>query len=1352
MAVNKDDLIIRAQFDNSGLKAGIKEAIKDVSTLSKTVTTVLISALTSAGKSLASVFSGKSLSDFFDKISGSAKKAGKDVDNLALESLPSLRYALYDVANTSRTFYDSIVGAGTAVVKFGADYESAFTDVERTTLSSSQLLESIKNQLLQLSQQIPLTFGDLSAIAALGAQLGVATGDLAGFAKTISQFSATTNVSIETAAQSFGALGELLNVSADQYANFGSAVAFVGVQSVATESEILAVATGIGGVANSAGLSAEYVIGLAGALASLRIPAEQSRGALTRIFQEVNRSAAGTGVDMQMFADILGTTSEEAKRLAENDMGSFFKKFVDGLSGLDTGELTTTLDNLNLADIRVTNVITRLSRNTNVLNSTLDDSGKAFKDGTFLSQAYALRVEDLASKFLLLQNSFQNLLAKLGGALEPILKPIVDFLRSFVNDFNAALSSDSGQIFTRIAAGAAAVIAALTGLITVIATVTASLFALQFAIKNLGWTAATGGFKGLAASLFGVGVAAEGATRGVKLLRLALISTGIGAALALIGSLAAAFMEAGNSASGMFNKIVSDTSGLTDALAADTAAYQAAVASGNTTLANSFAAVAYSGTSLNEQYGETAEKVYQVSQVIGSDLPNAYDYASDAIQQSTRYIGDNTVAWMKNALIQSEAFQNMAGKSGVADLFGAIGFDFAEGARLAATGGEDAVNEYFKTLANAALKDGRITLDKIKEVDTTLAYELLGSNEELSKLPAGGIGQWILNLYTGAVKTFPILADWINGFANMFGFDLSNVTGDTSLALAGLAEEASLMEMALGDAGTTGQDSMDDIGTSAGGAGKKLRLLTDYASDLSSTFARAFDIKFSGQSTLDAITSSFQEIADSTDEATQKISELSADLDSLTADKALQEYFLSVANAYGDTLAAAQIQAKINKINNQLTSTNQDLADAQDDANKTLVGNSSAAIENRSTILGLVQTYQAHIEALAASGMGQDELAAKSLQLKQDFLAQATALGYNSNELGIYASAFDDVKTIIDQVPRNVDVEFNGDAALTALEEFTRKAAEAGKSAGGAFSSGFDEGAADPPAPEFPGITPYYVAGYNYGGTLTQGQLAAMREKNPLIKAETQTLTTDATAAWQKSARDSVTAVETATVGVSNAYAGWQQSGSTAATNSVSPWTINLSKVPSLVQTNKPNFTPWSAAASTAAVNSANSWQATANNIPTQVRNKKSDMQVAFENLGSAAKVGWNLFAASAGSTLSNLFKWGYADGGYTGSGGKYEPAGIVHKGEYVVPKSEVNQVTKVPYFMEAKPHFANGGFVSGASSQAMGGMVSLSPEDRALLRSVGGSGEIILYANNEAIARSSNAGNRAIVATGGLP
>lgn len=38
-----------------------------------------------------------------------------------------------------------------------------------------------------------------------------------------------------------------------------------------------------------------------------------------------------------------------------------------------------------------------------------------------------------------------------------------------------------------------------------------------------------------------------------------------------------------------------------------------------------------------------------------------------------------------------------------------------------------------------------------------------------------------------------------------------------------------------------------------------------------------------------------------------------------------------------------------------------------------------------------------------------------------------------------------------------------------------------------------------------------------------------------------------------------------------------------------------------------------------------------------------------------------------------------FSSGGYTGMGGKYEPAGIVHKGEYVVPKEGVDQTTGLP-------------------------------------------------------------------------
>ncbi len=66
----------------------------------------------------------------------------------------------------------------------------------------------------------------------------------------------------------------------------------------------------------------------------------------------------------------------------------------------------------------------------------------------------------------------------------------------------------------------------------------------------------------------------------------------------------------------------------------------------------------------------------------------------------------------------------------------------------------------------------------------------------------------------------------------------------------------------------------------------------------------------------------------------------------------------------------------------------------------------------------------------------------------------------------------------------------------------------------------------------------------------------------------------------------------------------------------------------------------------------------------------------------------------------------GFADGGFTGRGGKYEPAGIVHKGEYVTPQHIVNSPVAQPHLaalesMRTKG-YADGGFVTNKNMEAV--------------------------------------------------
>lgn len=61
----------------------------------------------------------------------------------------------------------------------------------------------------------------------------------------------------------------------------------------------------------------------------------------------------------------------------------------------------------------------------------------------------------------------------------------------------------------------------------------------------------------------------------------------------------------------------------------------------------------------------------------------------------------------------------------------------------------------------------------------------------------------------------------------------------------------------------------------------------------------------------------------------------------------------------------------------------------------------------------------------------------------------------------------------------------------------------------------------------------------------------------------------------------------------------------------------------------------------------------------------------SIQTLGAAALLGIAgvVAALAVAASMSN----GFADGGYTGDGGKYDVAGVVHRGEYVLPAETVS-------------------------------------------------------------------------------
>jgi len=940
-----------------------------------------------------------------------AAQARDQQRNLARE-----RYALYDVAAA----YTMIAAAAAAAIVSTAgtaiQYERAFANVDRTTEFTSVKIgaaaDSMKESLRSLASEIPVTFGQITQIATIGNQLGIAQGALVSFTETVAKFSATTGVGVESTAMSFGRIGELLQVDPADFEKLGSAIAFAGVNAVATEEQILSVTREIATTAKMANFSTPDIIGLSTALSSLGIAPEAARGSIIRTFAGINKAVSENGDALQNYAQIAGMPAEQFASTWQENGKVAFDSFLNGLQGLaDNGEnLDTVLRNLGMVNVRDIQTVQKLGDNYDVWASSIQDANQGFEEGAFLGEAYSKIQDTMASKLEILNNNFTNLKATLGegavatGLFGFGLKNVVEFLASVIKGLDDFAKSPIGSFVV----GLAGVLVALTAAIAAINAVAALGRATMLAFATSMGVAKVSA-DGLTTSID------KAALRGAifnNVLKAAgwmfVISTIIGG----LSLLADAFTPVEQKASNLLGGF----EGLQEALGAD---YATALAEygDDAAVGLAIANEEILGQTVNvETNNEAVKKAAELQQglavIAGGALADGISEATDMIETQNIVLGENFNAWIASAIASNESFQNFAMDTAAMTALREINFDLQRAIEIAAAGGS--VLNYIRELAYAAEATGTLSAESAVK----LAGLLSMSNVPVFGDPLGDYASVI----EGAVNQ-----SWI----------LGGIMGGVAKATEDAAEEGENLE-----------ESLD-------GAGKAMRTVVDYANDLRGVFSRAFEIRFGQQQSLDDIASGWNKIAEEAESAKEAIIEANAEINDLTVDKSILEYQLGVAERYKDEKRAASIRARLVKIDSSMNKATGKLADSTATLAKETEGNSKEAIDNRSAILGQLGSYTSLIEMYAKTGLKGAELEAKVDELKQSFIDQALQAGYSREKLEPYIKTFDDLKEAIQKTPRKVDIEFNSNVspATQAVNEYLAKIAQADRTVNTNFTT-----------------------------------------------------------------------------------------------------------------------------------------------------------------------------------------------------------------------------------------------------------------------------------------------------------
>lgn len=422
-----------------------------------------------------------------DKAVQAHEKVVADANRKMVDSWISTRYSLYDVASTYEDMGNKLRMLTSYIreaVMVNSAYETSFTSVERVMQPLSDEVDGMRQRLVLMTQELPVAFDQLAKIATLGGQMGINADGINNFTEQVVKYSSITGMSADTVAEKFGRISQLADIPADDFNKLASAVAYAGINAVATDQEIITLTESIAAATNLAGFGADETVGLATAISSLGIAPEQARGVIVRLFGDIERGMQTGGKELDAYSKHLGMSAKETKELWNTDPQAFFKRMLENLS--KAGSMTTALDNLNIVETREVNTLQRLAKNMDVYNQSMGDAQESYANGTFLGEAYAKTQDNVAAKLEILNNQMKILQDNFGEAFNPLLKPLLDLMIGTMDWINKITASPIGKVVTGLVAGITALVAGFVAYQVASYKATAATLAMKTAMVQLG--------------------------------------------------------------------------------------------------------------------------------------------------------------------------------------------------------------------------------------------------------------------------------------------------------------------------------------------------------------------------------------------------------------------------------------------------------------------------------------------------------------------------------------------------------------------------------------------------------------------------------------------------------------------------------------------------------------------------------------------------------------------------------------------------------------------------------------------------------------------------------------------------
>lgn len=364
----------------------------------------------------------------WDNLNAELKKANDRLVELrsqsisVKQSLSNLWAGLHMMKQTAEFLYNSSKQAADAFL----EYDEAITGAMKTTGQSRAEMDKLVASLKKLDTKT--STAQLIGIAEIGGKLGVAGDDLLGFVSAADKLNVAMGKYLggdpEAAISSIGKLVDIFQLSPqygleDSMLKVGSAMNALGMASTACEGYIVEFSKRLAGIAPSADISIDKVMGLAATLDKYGQSAETSATAIGQVIMAMYKRT-------ETFAGIAKMSLKDFTDLLNNDVNEALLRVLSGMNdGVGLQTIVSTMSEMHLNGQRASTVLGTLSKNVEDLRVQQNLSAKEFEHGTFIMDAYNIMNESATAVMEKHKNAIHDNIVEIGEQLLPVVNGVM---------------------------------------------------------------------------------------------------------------------------------------------------------------------------------------------------------------------------------------------------------------------------------------------------------------------------------------------------------------------------------------------------------------------------------------------------------------------------------------------------------------------------------------------------------------------------------------------------------------------------------------------------------------------------------------------------------------------------------------------------------------------------------------------------------------------------------------------------------------------------------------------------------------------------------------------------------------